>query len=564
MERFYLKPTDDFFSIIDNIKSRQDLNIVLIVPAGTNALRSIINLRILKEECSFLGKNIYISTVDELIKKLADQVKIKILESQKVQVIKKQATKPMGRIVDLRGMADIRKVENEFELTDKVEFEIPEEPKFEEPEIKIEEEPLTEPKIEDNFFYKERVSEEKIFAEPLPERIEKKRIKKHFKISRKKLFITILSVIGFLALAFVVYFVLPRAQVVINPKKEKVQFETNILVDKDINSTNIETAEIAGQLFEIEKMESKEFASTGERDVLEKAKGKVIIYNQYSSSPQTLVKTTRLKSTDGKIFRLTSTVTVPGAVIDEGQIVASSKEVEVEADEAGADYNIGPTDFKIPGFEGTPKYNAFYGKSTQVMTGGAKGKMKVATQNDITGATNIVVLELKDKALVDFKAIIPADLKLLDDAQISSIVESSSTVKANQPGEKFTITVKMKISGIAFKENDALSLIEKNVNDKISQNRTLLFSTIKATYKTVKLDLKQGSLNLDCAVEADSVANFDEQKIKDDLAGKNETEVRAYLSSLPDIETAKVIFWPFWVKKVPIDKDKIKVITKIN
>ncbi|MCX6729890.1 MAG: hypothetical protein NT058_00085, partial [Candidatus Portnoybacteria bacterium] len=341
-------------------------------------------------------------------------------------------------------------------------------------------------------------------------------------ISGRKLFITILVVIALLALAFVVYFVLPRAQVVISPKREKVQFKTNIIADRDVNSTNIETSEIAGQVFETEKIESREFPSTGERDVLEKAKGKVTIYNQYSSSPQTLVKTTRLKSPDGKIFRLTSTITVPGAVIDEGKIIASSKEVEVEADEAGT------------------------------------------TQSDIAGAIEIVTLELKDKALQDFKAIIPADLKLLSDAQSLSVVESSSSIQANQPGEKFTVSVKVKMAGIAFKENDALSLIEKSINNEALKSRTLLFSTIQVTYKTLKLDLKQGFIELDCDVAADSIASFDEQKIKDDLAGKNETDVRKYLSSLPDIETAKVIFWPFWVKKVPTDRDKIKVITKIN
>ncbi len=560
MEKFYLKATDEFFSIIDNIKSSNDLNIVLIVPSGVNALRSIINLRILKEECNFLGKNIYISTTDDLIKKLATQAKIKILQPQQPkQSLRK--IRSMGRVIDLRGMSDVIRIPAQ----ETEEFQI-EKPVFEEsetPETK-EKELIIEQKIEDDYFYKERASEEKIFAEPLPERVEKIKKKRHFKISKRKLGIAALIFIGLLGLAFVVCFVLPRAQVVINPKKEKVSFETNIIVDKNINSTNAEMSEIAGQFLEIEKMDSREFSSTGEKDVSEKAKGKITIYNQYSSEPQTLVRTTRLQSTSGKIFRLTNTVTIPGAVINEGKIVASSKEVDVEADVAGAEYNIGPDEFKIPGFEGTPKYTAFYGKSTQVMSGGAKGKMKVATQNDITGAINIVTLELKDKALEAFKAIVPADLKLVDGAQSLNVVESSSSIKANQPGEKFTVTVKIKVSGIAFKENEALSLIERSVGNKISENKTLLFSTIKATYKTSKLDLKQGILMLDCNVEADSISSFDEQKIKDELAGKSEADVKKYLSSLPDIETAKIIFWPFWVKKVPADKDKIKVTTQIN
>ena len=565
MEKFYLKPTDEFFSIIDNVKLSNELNVVLIIPPGTNALRSIINLRILKEECLFLGKNIYISTSDELIKKLASQVKIKLIQPQGPKQAPKitKTIKPMGRVVDLRGMSDIKEP-----VYQEPEVEPEPEPEFEsssELEIEPEPEPIYEPKIEDNYFYKQRASEEKIFAEPLPEeKIRKEKTRRHLKVSKKKVFITILSVIGLLALAFVVYFVLPRAQVVISPKREKVQFETEILADTHITSTNIETSQIAGQIFTTEKIDSREFPSTGEKDVLQKATGKITIYNQYSSDPQTLVKTTRFKSTDGKIFRLSSTVTVPGAIIEEGRIIASSKEVDVEADQAGSEYNIGPSDFTIPGFEGTPKYSAFYGKSTQAMTGGAKGKMKVATQNDITGATEIVKTELKSKVFEEFKAIIPAGLKLLDDAYSVSVTESSSSIKANQAGDKFTITVKMKASGMAFKESDALSLIEKNVSNKNLAGKTLLFSTIKVVYKTLKLDLKQESLDLNCKVEADAVAKFDEQKIKDDLAGKGEEDVKKYLSALPDIETAKIIFWPFWVKKVPTDKDKIKVTTKID
>ena len=276
------------------------------------------------------------------------------------------------------------------------------------------------------------------------------------------------------------------------------------------------------------------------------------------------MKTTRFRATNGKIFRLTSTVTIPGAVIDEGKIIASSKEVDVEADEAGDTYNIGPSDFNIPGFEGTPKYTAFYGKSTNPMTGGAKGKMKVATDSDIKGATNIVTLELKDEALKEFQGKIPADLKLLKDNQTLEVVESLSSLKANQPGEKFTITVKVKASGLAFKEGDAMYLVEKDVGNEIPKDKTVLLSSIKIDYKVSKLDLSQGKSVLSGDVEADTVLSFDEQKIKNDLAGKNETDVTNYFRSFSGIEKAKVVFWPFWVKRVPTDKNKIKVTTSIE
>ncbi len=568
MERFYLKPNEEFFSIIDNIKLSKDLNFVLIIPSGTMALRSIINLRILKEESVFLGKKVYISTSDGLIKKLAMQAGIDILDIQDAgQPQPKKTDKIMGRIVDLRTMADVvnsNKAENVVEETKEIKETQtkPDNDLITEPKLQFE--PSTETQPENDFFYKERFSDEKIFAEPLPDKTLKiKKIRK-IKISPKKTLIGLGTMIVLLGLAYVVYFILPHAQITINPRKESVKFETDIIVNKNIDTIDVDQAMVPGQLFEVEKIESREFPSTGERDVLEKAKGKIVVYNQYSSSPQTLVKTTRLKSTDGKIFRLTATVTIPGAIIDEGKIVASSKEVDVEADEAGADFNIGPTDFRIPGFEGTPKYNAFYGKSTQPMTGGAKGKMKVATQDDITGAINIVAVGLKDTASKEFQGIIPNDLKLLTDSQSLEIMESSSTVKANMPGDKFTVTVKVRAVGLAFKEQDILNLLEKNVADKISENRTMLFSTIKINYKTSKFDSQKGTSSLNCNIEADSVWNFDANQIKKDLIGKTEEEAKTYLGTLAEIETAKLVLWPFWVKQVPSKENRIKVLIKIN
>ena len=63
----------------------------------------------------------------------------------------------------------------------------------------------------------------------------------------------------------------------------------------------------------------------------QKAQGTLTIYNAYSSAPQTLVATTRFVTPDGKIFRLTNEVTVPGAKITNGQIVPSSINAPIAA-----------------------------------------------------------------------------------------------------------------------------------------------------------------------------------------------------------------------------------------
>ena len=258
MERFYIKQDDELFSIIDNVKLSKDINIVLIVPFGTIALRSIINLRILKEESESLGKSVYVSTSDTLIKKLAKQAGIKVIEAQTKAQIKKPE-RNMGRIVDLRMMSDVVIPDEEETISEiSVEESVLEE--------KIVSEPKFEPKPqpEDNYFYKERPYKEKVFAEPLPERIKKVKRVRSFKIFTPKFFIGVLIFIVLLGLAAIVYFVLPRAQVVITPKKEAVKFTSDILVDSNITEIKLDESTIPGQFFDLEKTESKEFPTTGE------------------------------------------------------------------------------------------------------------------------------------------------------------------------------------------------------------------------------------------------------------------------------------------------------------
>ena len=82
MKNFYLEVSEELFSILDKIKKSHDDDITLVVPQGLPALRSIINLRILKEEAISLGKDLSIVTNDTLIKKLAQQAGLRILDRE--------------------------------------------------------------------------------------------------------------------------------------------------------------------------------------------------------------------------------------------------------------------------------------------------------------------------------------------------------------------------------------------------------------------------------------------------------------------------------------------------
>ena len=421
-----------------------------------------------------------------------------------------------------------------------------EEEKFE-LEIKPEVEPKEEvaQKVEMPVEEEERVFPEDLFAPKPRER-------------KKKVLVTV-GIICLIVFAFIFYFTLSKAEVIINPKIETMQFQTELNIDKNVAFIDLESNKIPGQLFQVEKEKQEEFLATEEKELREKARGTITIYNQYSSAPQTLVKNTRFVSEKGKLFRTTQTIIIPGAKVKEGQIIPSSVDVEIIAAEPGKEYNIGPSSFTIPGFKGTAKYTGFYGKSTEAMTGGIVGKVKVVSGDDIQGAKDILIVELKEKARKELEKRIPSDLKILEDTVLEEVVESSSSVEADQPAEKFTVKVKVAAKILGFDENDAISLINDSLEGKILENRVLIPDTIELNYIITDINLEKGTVKLTCEVRENVAWKIDAEEIRRELAGKNEIKVRQYLASRPEIERAKVIFWPFWVKKIPSNEKKIKI-----
>jgi len=424
----------------------------------------------------------------------------------------------------------------EEETQEKEKFET--EPEIE-PEIELETEPRIEPEIErKNFFPKES-----LFS----------------KIKRKKKLFIFIPAACLIVAGVIFCFTLSKAEIAIKPKAETMQFQVELNIDKNIAFIDLGNNKIPGQLFQVEKEGQKEFPATQEKELEEKARGTITVYNQYSSSSQTLVKSTRFISKSGKIFKTIETIVIPGAQVEQGQIIPSSIDVAVEAAEPGKDYNIEPSSFTIPGFKGTAKYNGFYGKSSQPMTGGIVGKVRVVSEEDIQGAKDILSIELKEKAKKELEKRIPSDLKILKDATLEEIKESSSSVEANQPAEKFTLKIKVAAKVLGFNEDDAISLINDNLKEKISKDKSLIPDSIELEYTTTDINLEKGTAGLTCQIKEDVAWKIDIEKIKQELKGKSEANIRQYLISQPEIDSAKIIFWPFWVKKMPSKESKIKI-----
>lgn len=381
----------------------------------------------------------------------------------------------------------------------------------------------------------------------------------------KKKLISIILPLVFLGLFYCLGFViLTKAEVVINSKKLTLSLDSDgILIDKNIAEANYSQKVIPGNLFIFPENDEKEFKSTGQGKDEQRAKGIITIINNFSSAPQILVASTRFEAPDGKIFRLDSRIVIPGATMKNGKLEPSSIDVNVTADKPGPEYNILACNdnckFTIPGLKGTSKFDGFYGISNKPMIGGSLGSVPMVTTEDLKKAEDTIIENIKNKINEDFKNKIPNNLKIIDGAKSGiKIVKISSNVLAGDLRQNFTVTADGEIRAIAFREQDLVGFI-RNQFDVKKPEKYDYCGDPSIEYKDIKPDFEKGTLKLIISVKQTICYHLSQDEIKKNIVGKNQKELEIILKSVDGIEKIKVNLFPFWIKKVPSNFNKIKI-----
>ena len=265
-------------------------------------------------------------------------------------------------------------------------------------------------------------------------------------------------------------------------------------------------------------------------------------------------------SEDGKLFRTDETIVVPGAKIEGGEIVASFTYVELIAAEPGEEYNINPSSFSIPGFKGTPKFLAFYGKSEEKMAGGRTAKVKVIAKSDYDNAKAQLEKELGEASMTSLSSLVPQDFVIPAESHEIGALEINSSHKTGDEAESFTISGKIGVKVFALREADVRALVSKDFETRFPDMRVLEESQSPVSYSVTSKDFSKGALDMVISVKEKAIASISIDEIKDSLKGKDEVEMRRFLAAYPGIEEARITFWPFWVNSIPQDSSKIEVI----
>ncbi len=365
----------------------------------------------------------------------------------------------------------------------------------------------------------------------------------------------------FLLAAFVLIsnFVLDRAEIKIWPKTETSNLNEKVLASTAKTAIDLQGKAIPGEIFKEEKTISQEFSATGRTTEGQKASGQIRVYNNYSEALQVLIKNTRFISAEGKLFRTTEKIIVPGGRYDKGKLQPGYIDANVIADQPGENYNIGPSTFSIPGFVGTPKYTAFYGKSSVAMSGGFLGEASQVLKEDLDKAKKTLSDKAVQEGKISLKNKIPDGFVLLDEAIYSEITEATSSLLAGAKAKTFTYQVKAKLEAIAFEKSDLENLSKEIVLSNFSLGKKIQEGSLSIVYNFDSSDIKIGKLVLNASFSSKIYSGIDENSLAQTLAGESLAKAQEILTAQPEITKVQIKSWPFWTDIVPEDPQKISV-----
>ncbi|MEW5907614.1 MAG: hypothetical protein AB1643_00300 [Patescibacteria group bacterium] len=373
------------------------------------------------------------------------------------------------------------------------------------------------------------------------------------KFSLKILFWVFISLaVIFFLIILISFFV--SATVKYTPKQELFSADLNMKAFRG----NVKNNSLLFEIIQMSYEASQSLAATEVKNVESRANGIIIIYNNFSSNSQVLIKNTRFETPDGKIYRINETITVPGIQKRDSGNIPGSLEVKVYADKPGDKYNIGLTDFTIPGFKGDPRYEKIYGRSKTNMSGGFIGKAAVLSQTDIDKINLVLSDKIKKHLEEEITSKKPNGFILFNKALMINLEDAVENPKVGDVGDKFIFKKKGVATGFLLPEESFTSQILKNYLSENEVAEVRLLDAEKLDFTLISSNQDNTEIVFKVKGNVRAVWKVDEDSLSNDLLNIKDKNYAAVFKNYPAVERAEISFKPSWWQNMPRKKSKIK------
>ena len=300
-----------------------------------------------------------------------------------------------------------------------------------------------------------------------------------------------------------------------------------------------------------------------------RAEGTAVLYNVNTSGESlNLINRTRLQPENGKIYRLVGKHVIPGGKTVKGKFVPGSKEVKIEADDFGNDFNLLDKGVRlsVPALiEKHPTFAGTYAITSSKIVGGFSGERFIPDADEEANIRQQLRRDI-EKELRDELAQSVANNSLSERIVFEDgIFIDFESLENTQIGDAVMVKERGTLYAISFRETELAALLVKYAPTSI---QSVLPARIEAKDLSMKIE-KSDEFKIVSSTEfsfrltgtANLFWDIDTALLKSDITGKNRKEVADILTSeYPQViqyETPGI--FPAWRNTLPANREKITV-----
>lgn len=352
------------------------------------------------------------------------------------------------------------------------------------------------------------------------------------------IFIVLLLIGALIGGAYYFYFNKVNASVIVTLTPKKVTENPDVVFTADGNndlSNNIVAAKSVDGTLDGDLT----IGATGKKDVGEKAKGSVTIYNNNTDSDITLSVGSAIKSESGLSFILDKEVTVASA---SGDIFSGTKPgtttVDVTANDIGTNYNLpSGTKFSVGN-------NSFLAaKNDSAFSGGSKKTVTVVSKDDLLTLKTDLTKNLESKASGELVKQAQGDSVVLPIVLSTNIDNTKYDKNAGDEAKTVKLSGTLTYSGLSYQNTDvkefSKALLEKNYAKNMTSDENTL--DIKVNDAKKKSDKE---ITATLTINAALLPKIDNQSIAKQISGKSVKDAEAIISHFPQVEHTTIVYTP--------------------
>jgi hypothetical protein len=357
-----------------------------------------------------------------------------------------------------------------------------------------------------------------------------------------------LGLIPFVLVLAGLFFWLYRVEILLFVTPQLIHNKTDVVLKSgvafDPNSGIIPVKEVSTTV----EVSGRE-ASTGEKLVGEKAKGRVRVYNRTASSKLFPKGTVIIGPSDLRfIFKEEVKVASKTPDLVSGADRWGKAEVEVEAAKIGSKYNLAKgAVFKIQGED----QNSFLVKSIEDFQGGTSRSLTAVSAEDVNRLKENLLKEATQMGKSQVLGLVSDNDRPIDEKFVVEVSSFTTDKKIGDEADSVEGNLTAKVSTLTFSNEHLRKLAQKILESEKKKELVLKPETLKFKFNLGKQE-NGGVRKAELVVEGKAYPRLDEEKIKEELVGKNKVRIAKIVKSIPRVYRYQVKISPGWFKFFPL------------